>query len=146
MGVEQDNADFPISTVFENGRLLVGRRQRASEPTTARRPNGPRRLLRDALFHRTDSIPLLELHPDRDSTCLDCADIEEYLLLKRELCARTTKRRTRHGTRRRPRGGLRFLGRREPGDRFGGQRGFPAAGGIDDRRAALAGEHLPQPT
>ncbi|CAN8022496.1 unnamed protein product, partial [Ixodes persulcatus] len=180
-GLEQDHADFQISTVFDNGRLLVRRRQRASDPSTAAecslvRVPGAYSATRCSTGRTASHCPLSELHPDRDSTCLDCGDIEEYHLLRRELYARTTKRRyagfglqtttgaavrsfqrgdvfaapngakvitlihpdtlhrnhctksafhftgeTHHGSRRRRRGGLQFLGRRELGEGFGGQ-------------------------
>uniref|UniRef100_A0A090XA22 Uncharacterized protein n=1 Tax=Ixodes ricinus TaxID=34613 RepID=A0A090XA22_IXORI len=87
MGLDHDNADFQISTVFDNGRLPVRRRQRASDPTSAtgRSPvRVPRRLLRDALLHRTDSLSSRGA-PDRD--CPDCGDIEQHILPRRELCA-----------------------------------------------------------
>ncbi|KAG0427475.1 hypothetical protein HPB47_025457 [Ixodes persulcatus] len=92
MGLEQDHSDFQISTVFDNGRLLVRRLQRASDPSTAAecalvRVPGAYSATRCSTRRTASHCPLSELHPDRDSTCLDCGDIEEYHLLRRELYA-----------------------------------------------------------
>ncbi|EEC07664.1 hypothetical protein IscW_ISCW005941 [Ixodes scapularis] len=84
MDLEQDNADFSISTVFDNGRLLVRTAGQATECSPVRVPGAY-----SATRCSTGRIasPFSELHPDRDSACPDCGDIEEYLLLRRGLYA-----------------------------------------------------------